>query len=132
MRGGRVKYRQWEIWDVEWPHEDDPEGSVKVRPALIVSPTRINDGSEGVWFVKISGVDRPLPSKLRLDASDPEFPSTGLRKSSFFYVRNIKLLPKDAIRSRRGCAGPNTTALIDELIREAFGHSVRESPPPKA
>ncbi len=52
--------------------------------------------------MQISSVDHDVPFKFELHKNDPIFSTTGLSKTSYFYIKNVKLIPKSKIGSYRG------------------------------
>lgn len=99
--GARDKrtFLQWEIWQVDWLHED---GTSKPRPALLLSPSGFNVSHDELWFVKITGTDRSTPNRVKLEEKSPMFATTGLTKSCYIYPENIKKIAKSSIRRKRG------------------------------
>ena len=91
---------QWEIWDVEWEHED---GTSKARPALVVSSTAFNAGNDAIWFAKISTKEHDVPHRLELATSDPAFSRTGLAAHSYFYLANVRQITRSKIYRRGAC-----------------------------
>lgn len=89
---------QWQIWDVEWPHED---GTSKRRPALVVSTSAHNASSDEIWVVKISSKFRDVPHRLTICTTDPAFKTTGLKKDSHFYLKKVKLLNRSRFYEQR-------------------------------
>src|SRR5579872_3255012 len=79
--------KQWEIWEVEWLHED---GTSKPRPALVVSSNTFNDLGAGVWVAKISSQYFETEHRIELAAGDPSFKSTGLKRSCYLYLSNVR------------------------------------------
>src|SRR5206468_4213543 len=109
-------YEQWEIWEVEWKHED---GTSKNRPALLISESDYNRRHDHCVFVKISTKDHPARHKFELSPTDGAFVSTGLKKRSFFYLKKVQAISKDRIISRRGSLSRLTAFAIQQLLNEA-------------
>ena len=112
------KYRQWEIWDVEWLHED---GSSKRRPALIISTTAYNDKHGAVHFVQLSSQYHNVRYRQSIAPGDPGFGLSGLTKKSYIYPANIQEIPKAHIYRRRGKISEFTGRLVLWSIRELTG-----------
>lgn len=114
------RYLQWDIWQVEWVHED---GTSKDRPALLISTTQHNDKHDELWFLKITGRRHNVPYVWELAPSDPAYVGAGLKKTSYFYIADTRKIHKSQIRYRRGSLNPFAAMLIDLQIREATGWS---------
>ena len=109
-------HKQWEIYQVQWEHED---GSMKERPALVISPTTDNQKRQYVWFMKITGTAIHSPHFM-LDPLDPAFSKTGLKKKSYFDILNVRKIPKNKILNLRGRVGQMTAFAINQLILDAL------------
>ena len=93
---------QWEIWQVEWDHED---GTSKSRPALVLSSSTFNATNDEIWFAKISSKRHHVAHVLELSTNDAAFRSTGLSGTSFFYLANTRKIHRSKIQRRRGILG---------------------------
>jgi mRNA-degrading endonuclease toxin of MazEF toxin-antitoxin module len=111
-------YHQWEIWDVDWKHED---GTSKRRPALLISSTEHNRQSDELWFVKVSSVKHNVPYCMEFHKDEPSFTGTGLTKTSYFYIADVRKISKSSVFRRRGAISPMAALLIDHQIRTAIG-----------
>jgi len=112
------RYCQWEIWDVNWQHED---GTGKRRPALLISSTEYNSQNDALWFVKISSVRHNVPFRLESRLDEPAFAGTGLTKTSYFYIADARPIGKPSIFRRRGALSAFAAMLVDHQIRNAVG-----------
>ena len=114
------RYFQWEIWDVEWHHED---GTSKRRPALLISTSTYNDMHEDLWFVKISSQQHSVPHIVEIATADLAFAQTGLTKTSYFYIADVQTIPRGDVSKRRGSLNQLTAILVNMEIRKATGWS---------
>src|SRR5207253_1186839 len=64
---------QWEIWDVDWAHED---GTSKPRPALVLSSTAFNATGRGAWIAKFTTSCQDVPHLLEFNRTAPSFTAT--------------------------------------------------------
>lgn len=113
---------QWEIWDVEWPHED---GTSKRRPALVVSSSEFNGRNDVIWCAKISSRIHEVPFRVELSPGDPSFSATGLNKTSYFYLADVRKVSKRAFYSQRG----HVSTLFGMLIVLEIQKAANWTPP---
>lgn len=113
-------YLQWEIRYVHWQHDN---GETKKRPALLISPSHINVNEPFLSSVKISTKQRTSRYRYFLSSQDAEFPMTGLKKPSYFYIDKVQRIHKSNILNRLGCLGSATGRQIDALIQRALSGS---------
>ena len=114
---------QWEIWQVTWEHLDD--GTRKPRPALAVSTTKYNSQHDGAWFIKISGEKHEVHYRVELAPQDPAFRLTGLKKTSYFYPKDVRYISQGQVLYRRGVLGKWTGLLLLREIQKATGWEPR-------
>ncbi|MFH1421534.1 MAG: type II toxin-antitoxin system PemK/MazF family toxin [Planctomycetota bacterium] len=108
-------YRQWEIWEVEWKHED---GTSKQRPALLISDTNYNLMHDELRFMKITNKEYRGYNYYCFSKDDPAFAITGLSKTCYLYPALVQNISKKKIISRRGCLNNLTKFAIDRTIKE--------------
>ena len=91
-----------------------------LRPALVVSPGVIG---RDVVLAAISSVVRENPGSTDclVEATNPEFPLTGLRVTSVFRLHKLAAVEQKVIVRRLGCIGPHLSAEVDRLLRIALG-----------
>lgn len=106
--------RQWEIWEVEWDHDD---GTKKNRPALIVSSTTYNATNNRVWVAMMSTKRHTAP-KVAFDPQDPGWPQTGLRRPCYCYVTNVREVDKSKLLRLRGFVTQMRAAMISYMIKQ--------------
>jgi len=109
--------QQWEIWEVDWLHED---GTSKPRPALVVSSNTFNSGHSGAWVAKISSQYFDTEHRIEIAAGDPSFKSTGLKKSCYVYLANVRLIEPDLLLYRRGRLGSFSALVIAIQLKKAI------------
>ncbi len=105
---------QWEIWYVDWPHDD---GGSKDRTVLAISTNSENVSEGFVRFVKITGEDHPgVPCRLCLEPRDVDFKHTGLVKKSWIHFTDIKKIHGNQLRRRIGHVGVFTAVYANFLL----------------
>ncbi len=112
-------YAQWDIWQVNWKHED---GSSKPRPALLISSTEYNENNEALAFIKISGIKHDIPYRLDLGVKDASFATTKLEKQSYIYCANVQKIKKKSILYQRGYADLALIRRVMRIIGAATGY----------
>lgn len=81
--------------------------ATKVRPALVISSDKYNQNSNDILFMLItSKTDNLFMEDLLVDSTHPEFPGTGLKRSSLFKIDRIVILCKTIATRKLGEAGP--------------------------
>ena len=112
-------YRQWEIWQVNWPHDD---GTSKERPSLIFSPNELNRSGVPIYFIKISTKDRPeAKSKIQVLKNDPVFEGCGLPEDSYIYPQKVRRLSGDDILWVKGSLPEAVQEIVTEEIMRVTG-----------
>ena len=114
-------FREWEIWLVEWQHED---GSYKARPALVVTSEAYNDNHPHVLFAQI----RSKPpvggnSWWHFHPGDPSFASTRLKKECYLHPR-IQAIEKNRIIALPGRLNVFLTFTVKREIQISLGRDV--------
>lgn len=107
---------QWEIWNAIWLHEDHTS---KCRPVLVVSTAGFN-AHNSPWVVKISTKKHEVPHRIDLRDSDAAFKSTGLTETSYFYLQNVRQIPKNQIFERRGSLGVMSALMTAIALKAAI------------
>ncbi len=87
----------------------------KPRPALVISSDNFNNSNQDAVFIFITKTDYRSPYDLRIESSDPRFPSTGLKSASTFRTAKIITLHKSLAKSKLGHA--DVTLLSDVELR---------------
>lgn len=91
--------------------------STKVRPAIVVSSNGFtNQGQDAIFVCISSRTTNTQPSDLVFSVSDPEFPNSGLKKSSLIKVGKIVCLSKVLTSRLLGEVGPNTMVKMREKL----------------
>jgi len=95
--------------------------SLKVRPALIIS----NDPQQNdIILAFISSVtDNPQTFDIVLKNLDPDFLTTGLKKTSVFKMDKILTVASILIIRRLGCINPSFQIKIDSALKSALSLS---------
>jgi mRNA-degrading endonuclease toxin of MazEF toxin-antitoxin module len=109
---------QWDIWQVNWHHED---GTSKPRPALILSSSAYARANASVWVAKFTKTCVPnTPFMIQFDKSDPTFPETGLTESCCLYIAECRKIDASLLIHRRGRLPIITAGLIGALMKQAL------------
>jgi len=111
---GSRKFAQWEIWTVPWTDEN---GETKDRPALLISPDQYINENDMVRFMMISTQEVWDPYRVDLLPGDSGWFESGLDEHSYFYIREIRKIPKSEIKKWIGYVTLTLGAKIDEAIR---------------
>ncbi len=119
---GRV-YQQWDIWQVNWVHED---GQIKDRPALLLTDSALNASRETLLFAKITGTLGEAELRFTLDWQDPERAENGLSKTSHVYLANQQEVEKRAVLYRRGRLGPQQAERLKAMLESKLGRLRRK------
>ena len=106
---------QWQIWDVDWPHED---GTEKRRPAVLITPDDLIGSDDFLHFLKISTQFRHSRFRVDFPTTDPDFALTGLLKPSYLYADNVRRIPLSKIHRLRGFAAATLRARLILLLRQ--------------
>jgi len=108
-----VAFRKWDVVLLTYPFSDLT--SIKVRPAVVVSPDSENGVLEdGVFLLITSNTSRRSPHDLPIEEAHPEFSATGLIKSSAVRVNKVWTLSGKLVSRKLGQLGP---VLRQELMR---------------
>jgi hypothetical protein len=107
------EFRQWDIWQAEWEHED---GTSKDRPVLILSNGIGDDGK--VWVAKFTKTEIPGAQRILFETSDASFSQTGLQQSCYLYPAQARKLRVDQFRCRRGKMSQLGSAGLAYLIKQ--------------
>lgn len=96
--------------------------SLKVRPAVIVSA---DPQGEDIIIAFISSVvSKPVgKTELLLNAENPDFPSTGLKKDSVFKMGKLLTISNTLVLRRLGRVRPVIQRELDNLVKKALGLS---------
>ena len=94
--------------------------SVKVRPAIIISP---NHQKEDLIIAFISSVvpGKAGSAELLLTETSPDFPVTGLKRASVFKMDKLLTLSRALIQRRLGHAPAPLQDKLDRLLETALG-----------
>ena len=110
---------KWDVVLLSYPFTDLT--SVKVRPAVVVSPTLQNQIGEDATFVLItSNVLRYSPFDLIVQSNDPEFSKTGLLKDSTIRVNKVMTLNKRMVIKTIGKLDRNLISAVEKCLRDFF------------
>lgn len=91
----------------------------KLRPALILWADPTGDDVT-LCFISSQNVNTLSPEEFALDASEPEFTSTGLRVASKVRVTRIVTVERQLITRRLGKLGANQLQQLNAAILRAF------------
>jgi hypothetical protein len=119
---GQPDPRIWDIWDVEWLHED---GTSKRRPALLIASYGFAEEGDRLPFLQISSIEHRTPHRFDLSISNPIFAHTGLTKDCYVYLSHLQWIEADRLYRRRGMIGASAGSLLTLRIRLAIGFDPR-------
>jgi mRNA interferase MazF len=91
----------------------------KLRPAIVLWADSTGDDIT-LCFVSSQRIDTLAIGEFLLDATDPEFTSTGLKTSSKVRVTRIVTVERKLIVRRLGELGTNQIQLLNLSILQAF------------
>jgi len=103
------------------PFPFDDLSSTKVRPAVCLTDPIGPNRHVVLAFITSRLASIPLISDLVLDASDPDFPATGLRMSSILQLHRLMTVTTSIIRRELGHLRPNLQAELEDRLRKLFG-----------
>ncbi len=107
-----ASFRKWDIVLLSYPFTD--LSATKVRPAVVISPDSENSVKEDAVFLLITSNTKRLSHyDLVVEMSHPEFPATGLLKSSTIRVNKVFTLHKTLAQRNLGRLGPQ---LKNEIV----------------
>jgi len=109
---------KWDVVLLSYPFTN--LRGVKVRPALIVSPNNINQGSDALFMLITSNTDRRSEYEVSVVQSHPEFIGTGLLKDSVIRVGKLMMLEKSLVQCRIGALGPTLKTAVEKELRAFF------------
>ena len=94
--------------------------SRKVRPAVIISP---DPQAEDILlaFISSSPLDKLASTDFLLESSHPDFPKTGLKKTSVFKLQKLLTLHHSVILRRLGSVSRNLQNELDRRLSIAAG-----------
>ena len=112
------QFRKGDVVLVPFPFTD--LSAAKFRPAVILSPD-----PEGPDFVVayassiIPAGSLPLPCLL-IATDHPEFPATGLKRTSVVRLDKLLTIARSRVQRRLGHLGPSMIGGLDSRFRAAF------------
>lgn len=97
----------------------------KVRPAAILTPDSLLSRIDDVLCLFVSSVipEDPLPTDIIVEARQPAFSATGLRRRSVLRVHKLALLHKSLILRRLGKIENVLMGRVERRLRLALGLS---------
>src|SRR3989338_7302219 len=115
----RPPLKRGDIVLVPFPFTDF--SSQKVRPAIVLTP---DPKSSDVLIAFISSIVQPeaiQPTDFILKENHPDFPATGLKKTSLFKMNKLLTVEKSLIIRRLGKVSPLIQKELDTRVRIATG-----------
>ncbi len=114
-------YKRGSVILVRYPFTD-LSGS-KIRPAIIISPTKFLIESKDVLcaFISSSLPDPLLSSDIIINSSDPDFTRTGLKRTSVLRTHKLALLSKELVFSKLGDISVAFEKKMNERLKIAIG-----------
>ena len=126
-----VELRQWGIYWVYWPYDDDPTGG-KERPGILISsPELIANDELHFLYITSRRVDEPWCVPIIKGAA--YWNATGLRDSCYCWVARCDRFHRAAVnQTKSGYALPPLQAYIDMVMQGELKHLRRLAfaPPP--
>lgn len=93
--------------------------TTKLRPAVVLWVDSTGDDVT-LCFISSQNLTSLSPDEFVLDASEPQFASTGLKVSSKVRVTRIVTLERQLIKRRIGKLGSNQIQQLNTAIIQAF------------
>ena len=91
--------------------------SSKVRPSLVLA----SQGDDVIILGIFSKVPEVLqPSWVKIDQQDPDFPQTGLKKTSIIKTEKITVLHKSLVKKEIGRLPPAWLSLVRETLLQTL------------
>lgn len=128
-----VELRQWGIYWVYWPYDDDPSGG-KERPGILISPPDLIARDE-LHFLYITSARREEPWCVPIIEGTAHFPATKLKHTCYCWVARCDRFARAAVNpTRAGYALPPLQAYFDEVMQGALAYlrEIAFPPPPPA
>lgn len=119
MNPSRQTLQRGDIVLVSFPFTD--HSSQKVRPAVVFTP---DPKSSDVLLAFISSVVQPKvnqPTDFTLKENHPDFPATGLKKTSVFKMNKLLTVERVLIIRRLGRVSPSIQSELDLRLKIATG-----------
>jgi mRNA interferase MazF len=114
-------YKRGSVVLVEYPFTD-LSGS-KVRPAVIITPTKFLANSDDVLCAFISSAlpDPLLSTDIIISSIHSDFRKTGLSRTSILRAHKITLLHKRLVHSKLGDLSFALEKKLNDALKEALG-----------
>jgi mRNA interferase MazF len=104
--------RRGEIWLVDFGKPVGREQS-GIRPAVVVSSDRLNEGRSGVLMVvPLTTTRRGLPSHIEIEPG-----TSGLESVSYARCEDLKSISMERLDHRQGAAEPGALFEIARVLR---------------
>ncbi|MBI3761081.1 MAG: type II toxin-antitoxin system PemK/MazF family toxin [Chloroflexi bacterium] len=98
---------------------DDLSGT-KVRPAVCLTDPVGPHGHVVLAFITSRVLPNPLATDIAMDASDPDFASTGLRVSSTLQLHRLMTATTTLIQRELGTLSPRMQSAVSDRLRKLF------------
>ena len=102
------------------PFPFDDLSSNKVRPAVCLTDPIGPHDHIILAFITSRIPASPLKTDLVIDASHPDFASTGLRVSSTLQLHRLMTITQTLLRRELGALSPALQAQVDDRLRKLF------------
>jgi hypothetical protein len=127
------EFRLWDIWQVDWTHEDCLIYEATEHPAICISTADDVRDESRVRFVKVSSTDPHPRMKLSIKQGDAGFTHTGLKHDCFIHVSCEQHYPptNPPILRRLGSLPMMTTHWLSMLRKECIRrarYEIKKSP----
>ena len=110
----------WDVVLLRFPF-NDAGGTVKMRPALVVSKNEYhNSGQDGLFILMTGNTEREAHYDVKVDRNHPEFGRTGLLKDTSIRVDKIMNLRTDLVCRVLGSLGPTLKASVQAKLSELW------------
>jgi mRNA interferase MazF len=117
----RETYQRGSVILVRFPFTD-LSGS-KIRPAIIITPTKFLAESDDVLcaFISSSLPDPLLPSDIIMNSYDSDFSRTGLKRTSVLRTHKLVLLSKRNVFAKLGDISSGFEKQMNDRLKIALG-----------
>lgn len=106
--------RRWDIWQVNWRHED---GTAKPRPVVVLHIGHPLDSRDALLVCRIQSTEHDH-TRICLDPGDGgAFAVTGLTKRCFAYPGQVRVIALTALLRRRGTLIQPYRRRVERILR---------------
>jgi mRNA interferase MazF len=106
---------KWDVVLLRYPFSDLT--TIKVRPALVISPDSYNSGEDAVFIAITSNVARAGTYDVPILSNHSQFSIAGLHYDSIIRVTKIFTLKQTLVAKKLGTLGPDFQAEVSFQLR---------------